>query len=185
MKKLIISEIEKKINKTTDEWIGQCYYIATLFELHKIIDGIAVYGLWTGNIHPKSMFAGNLVSRHGWVRKKDDTIVDPTRWVFENANPYIYVGENDFYDEGAQSLRKITPPPRFDPTEKRVEINFSDERLEKHFKLMCQTKEFDIMQIFWLANQSPSDHGRQKNKTYKLLSKLGFKAFIPIDFFKM
>lgn len=35
--------------------------------------------------------------RHGWVELEDGCVLDPTRWVFEHVEPYIYVGDpSDF-----------------------------------------------------------------------------------------
>ena len=35
---------------------------------------------------------------HGWIVTNEDEVVDPTRWVFENVEPYIFVGIDDHAD---------------------------------------------------------------------------------------
>ena len=86
----------------TDDWRGNCFALAAQAVTHGIVEGRAVYGTWRGPISEDSIFfehQGEFVI-HGWVNLPDGRICDPTRWVFEAVEPYIYIGKNDHYDEG-------------------------------------------------------------------------------------
>ncbi len=92
-----IEEVVKAIDIPVDKWPGQCYGIALAMVEKGIVEGTAVYGHWLGRVHPKAQVFGvrynHPFQQHGWVIHKDgETVIDPTRWVFENATPYIFVG---------------------------------------------------------------------------------------------
>jgi hypothetical protein len=91
-----LAECEKAIGEPASAWVARCYEIAYRIVEALHIDGQAVYGHWLGPMHPKSTFAnksGLPFVQHGWIRLSDDRVLDPTRWVFEHVEPYLYVGE--------------------------------------------------------------------------------------------
>ena len=101
-----VSELETTIGIPAKEWAGRCTEVADKLQksgLELAKETTAHYGHWTGPIHSKSRFANRPVTHHGWLQK-GETVIDPTRWVFENNEPYIYVGKNDHYDDGGQEL---------------------------------------------------------------------------------
>lgn len=97
-----IHEAAKKIGLPVEQWPGKCFQVATAFVNHGIVQGHAVYGHWRGKIDPHAPVfgerAGHRFVHHGWILQDDGTVVDPTRWVFENVEPYIFVGQDD--DDG-------------------------------------------------------------------------------------
>lgn len=92
MRSITVAEVEKAIKLPAKKWAGQCYGVATEMVKKGVVDGRAVYGIWWGLIHPKSLFAGRAWTHHGWIVLYDHSVIDPTRWVFEHAKPYIYHG---------------------------------------------------------------------------------------------
>lgn len=90
------------------EWPGSCYGVATALVEHGLVPegSRAVYGHWIGPIAPTSMFAARRsigFTGHGWVLTDDGQVIDPTRYVFEDAAPYVYVG-GDPNGEGLWSV---------------------------------------------------------------------------------
>jgi len=84
-----------------EKWPGNCHAIAHAIVKAKLVDGIAVYGHWTGPVHPQSSFYSRSKAgfcRHGWVELADGRVLDPTRWVFENVKPYLYIGDPADFD---------------------------------------------------------------------------------------
>jgi hypothetical protein len=181
----------------TDNWKGDCYGIASRLVDKGLVKGVAVYGHWLGPIAETSYFGpkrGMPFCQHGWVLMPDKTIVDPTRWVFEDVEPYIYHGENDFYDEGGNEFRMalLGPPPKYDPTERQYEITKSIMRtvtwnfVEKVLKIDITEQEpgfLTLSQLHWLAKLSPERLGEHQAGVYRALVKLDRKALIPIDNF--
>jgi hypothetical protein len=80
-----------------ETWVGNCYAIAYQLVEAGLVEGRAVYGHYLGPIAKDSFFSEKGLAvgfvPHGWVLMGDGRVLDPTRWVFENVEPYIYVGE--------------------------------------------------------------------------------------------
>jgi hypothetical protein len=184
-----------------DTWKGQCFALATAAVKCGLVQGDAVYGMWHGPIAKKSYFyehRGNLpFVNHGWVNLPDGRICDPTRWVFEAVEPYVYIGPNDHYDEGANRLRAHESPPDYDPTEKIVEVT-SDalgaaawthmERLlgMDQYVPDDDDEEFTpgqvtVPQLFWIGNRSPDVLAPHAAAIYAALDHLGYGAAVPHD----
>lgn len=90
-----LAECEKAIGEKAQAWVARCYEISCAIVKAGLVDGDAVYGHWIGPVSPKSHFArarGLPFVPHGWILLKDGRVLDPTRWVFENVEPYLYVG---------------------------------------------------------------------------------------------
>jgi hypothetical protein len=119
-------EVAKRIGRDVQDWQGRCHTVAGEFLLHGVVEGDLEYGCYLGPVHPVGLFGllrldqvQPLFEWHGWIRTKDDLIVDPTRWVFENVEPYVAViypwqPEHAQYDASCQRWRvgKVTDPPR-------------------------------------------------------------------------
>ncbi len=195
----------------TEGWKGNCYAIAKKAVDEKLVPGEAVYGMWHGPVAKGSYFEERSqripFTQHGWVVMPDGIICDPTRWVFENVAPYIYLGPADHYDEGANELRRHDPPPEFDAFDDTTpRVVFRSEILgsaawafvEKLLHLdqyMPEPTEDDedsyeigtvsVEMLFWLANRPPDVLGQHAAEIYGAIDKLGYKASIPFDNRKM
>lgn len=91
-----IAQIEQAINMPAETWKGQCYAIACMMLKADLVKGRAVYGHWRGAIHQDSMFAARAdqgFTGHGWIETDEGEIIDPTRWVFEAKDPYLFRSE--------------------------------------------------------------------------------------------
>lgn len=91
-----IKDVAKAIGIPIKQWEGNCYAISCAMVKKVIVKGKAVYGHWTGPVSRSSVFYQTSqigFVRHGWIVMPDESVVDPTRWVFEDAFPYIFVGE--------------------------------------------------------------------------------------------
>ena len=120
-----IDYVARTIKIPFKKWPGKCYEIACAILKTNIIKGKARYGHWLGPVKEKTMFDKKPIIHHGWI-ECDDLIVDPTRWVFEGVKPYIYVGENDFYDIGGNVYRaeSLSSPPSYqDKKEIKIKVN--------------------------------------------------------------
>jgi hypothetical protein len=184
---LTIEQIEKATGEDARDWAGFCYAIACAIVEKGLVDGIAVYGHWLGPINEKSNFAHmrNLgFCRHGWVVRGDGTIVDPTRWVFEAVEPYVYEGpSNGLYDEGWNELRRTMcgycPDP--DQSSKVFELKLSLDAARVVTNLTMRDRGLvDVKQLSWLANV-PYDMLMPYTAEIFLAIEKVAPAFVPID----
>ncbi len=190
----------------TENWKGQCFAVASQAVKEGLVPGVAVYGMWHGPVAKGSYFEdrGKQIPffNHGWVVLPDGSICDPTRWVFENVAPYIYLGPADHYDEGANELRRHEPPPEFDPLEVAEKtVVFKQhilggrawmfiERLLHLERYIVDDSEYEIgtvsvQMLFWIANRPPDVLGEHAAEIYQAIDRLGYKAAIPFDNRKM
>ncbi|TAL42437.1 MAG: hypothetical protein EPN91_08640 [Salinibacterium sp.] len=87
-------EAAKRIQWPLSTWPGNCFGVASKLVKDKVIKGTAVYGHWLGPVaRTCKMFYGKPIINHGWILQKDGTVVDPTRYVFEGVQPYIWEGK--------------------------------------------------------------------------------------------
>lgn len=97
MKLPTLEECERALKEKASTWVARCYEISCRIVAAGLVDGEAVYGHWIGDVAPGSYFSERSRAlgfvNHGWVLLKDGRVLDPTRWVFENVAPYLYVGE--------------------------------------------------------------------------------------------
>ena len=113
-------------------------------------------------------------------------IVDPTRWVFEGVEPYIYEGLPSMeYDEGANLLRArfARPAPIFDPNKQMVSVPKGEAReLISGLLGMSEVRaEINTEQAFWLGNMTLQALGGHAKPVYEALSEMGMKVFVPVD----
>ena len=122
--KLSAKKVEDAIGILKNGWPGRCHQIAS-----KLLDSGLVpesyklrYGHWLGPIDntpsEHNPFAGQKLAHHGWLQD-GDTIIDPTRWVFEGLPPrraYIFIGTDSdgYYSEDSNKpidywLGQVTP----------------------------------------------------------------------------
>lgn len=194
-----LAEAERRLGHKAKEWAGRCYEIACAFLSAGLVQGVAVYGHFTGKVHPKSFFGSRNhmpFVQHGWVLLPDGRIFDPTRWGFEDKEPYLYVtnsGDKE-YDEGGNQLRKAMrpPAPEYDAFDRKIE--FTQRVLAggpwKHVEKLLDidygfTKQepgtLCYSQVFWLANTPFEDLQPHAQAIYKALEAVGELALVPWD----
>lgn len=185
MQNLDIEEIAKKIDWPLTRWEGNCHGIASQIIEKGIVKGRVVRGHYHGPVEEGSMFFGKPIIPHSWIELEDGTILDPTRWCFEDDYPYIYIckGDSD-YDIGGDDWRATMTLSRECPRIKsKVEIfqPFEGECLSYVSSLIYGQTAFSKDQLFWLANL-PKDMLFPFTKSiYKGLDKVGMRATVPID----
>jgi len=179
-----MDEIGKIIGIPISEWPGKCHEIADLLLKHKIVDGRLQYGMYCGPISNKSIFAGRVMAHHGWIRNKG-TIIDPTRWVFENKEPYIYFvhASHEDYDFGGNRLRMQTmiPCPPFNPKEKVYTLE--DPNVSQFLMTLLNNKDekISVTQLHWIADLDPKILSNFAKDIYQFLKDNELGACVPID----
>jgi hypothetical protein len=197
----------KKIAETigypdTEDWKGRCFQIPKWLVDHDFIPGVAVYGHYLGDVAPFSYFSerydsGVLFIRHGWISTPDKKIIDPTLWIFQDVDPYLYYGEGIFetrrrgkicvYDEGGNVWKQaiMRPCPPFERKGKMIDIVVSPQALDLINELLGETKydRFEICfpQLIWLANLPLNAFGSHAKEIFRWIEKAGHKVYIPID----
>lgn len=172
------------------DWHGQCY--AAACELENYLEGHARYGAWWGPVGKVARLFftvvelgnGEQFTRHGWFELPDGLICDPTRWAFEDLEPYIYVGPNDYYDLGANHLKELVrnPAPLFSPAEKPVAVGFGTELWRWIIEVSgVEHAQPTLPLVFWLVNLPLSILGERAALIYRALREAGYEALIPID----
>ena len=194
---LNITEIAKKIDVPVEQWKGKCFQVAYTIVRKKVIDDDcrAVYGHYLGKISKKSMFSDRIgmpFVGHGWILLSNDDIIDPTRWVFENVEPYMaYINFYDNiareYDEGGNEWKKAIAQcaPRYDDSEQCFPLVL-DEGTEAYVRELLidareEYKDVALNQMFWLANLSLNTLGVFAEAVYTWIGNMGLDATIPID----
>lgn len=183
---LVCQQLANAIKIPLDRWPGNCYSVASALVVAGCYAGKARYGIYNGTIHPRSMFAGRPMARHGWI-ECDDCIVDPTRYVFENLPPYIAVVEidNEIYDFGMQALRERTRVPFTDADAEGSPVVVPDElRLVLSACAGQPLSIVSVAQLCWLANSPLLQLGDDAKPFYQWLQSLGKRAFVPLDFWQ-
>ena len=183
---------------TPESWKGNCSIVA--YKAAELIgpEACPVRGHFLGEIAETSIFANRShlgFCPHSWVMvvvKGDSTftLVDPTRWVFEGVEPYIFthVGPHEDYDEGGSKLREtlLSPPPKADRSTKGHVLKelMIIEAQRTVIDLLGDTYEGSLVyadQWFWLSNLPYEYFIPFVRDIYTALEKIGCGAFIPID----
>ncbi len=166
-----MTDIAATIDIPLENWPGKCWAIATECVAHDIVKGTVEYGMFQGEIAATSFFRGRPLSRHGWVRLPDGQVWDPTRWVFEDVDPYIYIGSDYDYDFGATQLNQaITGRVPADESQILEYLDNPD------------TFEDDREIVDMLAHTPPSAAPDLMGEVYETLERQGHGALIPIDY---
>lgn len=185
-----VAWIEGVIGKTAEEWKGNCYAVASACLERGVVEGSLRYGLYTGPVSPASMFhkeGGRPFFRHGWVALPGGMVWDPTRWVFEAARPYVFVGPAEDYDFAMAGLKRHLlgnrPCPEPKPGERELRLPDSP-LLASMIVSLCglDSEKVGVGQLFWLSNLSPGSMGGQARNFYRWLEKEGLLGFVPIDY---
>lgn len=190
-----IDEVVTAINIPLSRWPGNCTGIASaMMEAGLVDNGYLQRGHWVGPVAKGSHFYGKPIIPHTWI-EMNDYIIDPTRWVFEAAQPYIWVGEDmACYDPGGNLLREMimNPCPPFNPNLKHVELPL-DKVCASYVLNWLQDAGMpteagvitSVNHCFWLANLPLQHLGPIAKPLYEALIAANFKASIPIDNYRM
>lgn len=176
--------IAKRIGVPLDKWAGRCHEIALLIHKAKLVPSGSrvVYGLWLGKIEEGNMFSGRPFTHHGWIELPDGMVYDPTRFAFENKQPYVWVGHNGGeYDPGGNTIRRQNETPRPKPKGLVVKLTKAQATAIKEFVPITADRKIHLSDCFWLANLSLHSLGQDAADIYKVLVDLGFSGLIPID----
>lgn len=169
------------------KWPGNCYGIA--LALADEAGGEAAYGHYVGPIAPGTFFASRaglgFVS-HGWVKLPDGSVLDPTRWVFEGVEPYLYTGPlGEEYDPGGNILRAMMHGPPPDPDESAVDEQWGPMWPDSIFMMLgvdpMQLPPITYEQMRWLANAPLPLLGRHAAEVFGYMVEHDLGALIPID----
>lgn len=177
-------EVAEQIGIPLNRWPGNCFAVAKAMERKGLVRGQAVYGLWLGRVAPGSLFHGNPIIQHGWLKEPDGTVIDPTRFEFEQVAPYIFVGPNNgLYDEGGNTLLRDfeTACPAFDAGQRIVHLELP---AAAQLWLAGHTRTTTIVtvdQAFWLGNLSLMTLGDHAESLYRALIAAGYGEAIPLD----
>ena len=205
--KLTIARIAAALDLPTKYWPGNCYSIACGILRAKLIEGIAVYGHYYGPIADDSYFEQRKFTHHGWIVTLDYTLVDPTRWVFEAVDPYIFVADsaarkrasktkrldvntlNDEYDISGDAIRQLMrgPCPPFDPKrvleKKKYSFDLRDAAALTFVKdQLSDPPLWTHEQLHWIATMSLSALGVHAKPIYEALVEGNLAVYIPIDY---
>jgi len=203
MKKLTVAQAVKIVGSPAKEWHGRCMEIAAKLAPH--FGGVAVYGNWLGERKGfwKKRADGGPV-HHGWIvlpgprgdyTEATETIVDPTRWSFEDVKPYIWSGQNDGnYDEGGNEFRfaNIRTP---DGDGDDVRLVFKNEFIYDRIGDLLDDSMLNFSRcncglpksfVYYIANLPPAELGWFiVAEVYEALDRAGCRAFIPLDNWKL
>tara|TARA_B100000700_G_scaffold252166_1_gene283528 strand:- start:9037 stop:9615 length:579 start_codon:yes stop_codon:yes gene_type:complete len=183
---LNIKDVENTLNLPAEKWKGHCHAIACQIVKAGLVEGRAVYGHYLGNVKEGTFFSKYPIVQHGWIETKDGKVIDPTRWFFEDVEPYIYCEDkNEEYDEGGNKYRmdNLKDKPEYNPNSKQLTVNHTQDELVIRMALDLDDNchSISIEEAFWLANLPlPMLEGVAK-PIYSFLEKNGMKAFIPLD----
>jgi hypothetical protein len=173
----------------TARWRGNCHAIACRILDLGLVRGVARYGHYYGPVAPASYFSPTApFHRHGWVERPDRSVLDPTRWVFEDAPPYIHVGPREpDYDPGGQRLRTshVGPVPGRLPGDDAIALDLPPEAAQHLSDMTGYGTAFSLAQLFWIANLPPHMLGTHARPVYVALRDAGRKALVPIDNWRM
>jgi len=184
--KEVATAIGVPIHGPGEDWEGNCHGIAlAMLEAGLVPDGKLQYGLWWGRIAPGSVFEGRPFTHHGWIKRADGTIVDPTRWVFEGAEPYVWEGRNSGeYDFGGNRLKSMTigQPPAYAPGRDVSLVLCTDTQGFVRTLLNNSDDRLSVPQVFWLANLPLGSLDESATRElYEALVRADLEGLIPID----
>jgi hypothetical protein len=179
--------VAQAIGIPTDKWAGNCYQIACAMLTAKLLKGRACYGHYLGDMSKSELFNGRVFTHHGWIETPDGGIVDPTRWVFDNVQPYIFQAAKipKEYDEGGNRLllAKQRPAPSHNTAERLTAMPEGEGR-GLILALLGRTEpqtELCLSELFWLGNLSLLVLKDSAKLLYTALLEMDCKAMIPYD----
>jgi hypothetical protein len=197
---LTVRECEKAIGEKAEKWKGRCYEIACAIDDAGLTPGaIPRYGHWHGPVNPDGYFGNytHIPPRHGWLELEDGSVLDPTKWVFLDCKPHIFVAdpdtpEHDHYDIGGEllmtQLERDVPPSleelqeRGDDSMTQMAIEWPEEVKPLLRRLYGSDEGLFKGFVFHLANRGPKFLGDAAKPIYEALVGARKGAWIPIDY---
>jgi hypothetical protein len=195
-----IEAIERAIGMKARRWEHRCHEVSCKMLDRKLVMGVERYGHYYGPVAREHPRHGLPFQRHGWIETPTGSVVDPTRWAFEGVEPYIYHGPGDDYDAGGQRLKasQVGPYPAGPRDESADSEHLTDQQREARRKIVPlavtgagldhlmeltggQIEDFNLDQVFWLANLPLSWWGGHAPAIYREIARVGYRAFIPVD----
>jgi hypothetical protein len=186
-KKLRIKHIEEALDLPASEWHGKCTFVSSALVQKGLIKGAPVYGHYLGPVDPSGYWGMRGACgfiQHGWVLLKDGRVLDPTRFSFENVDPYIHIGDADpDYDEGGNIWRAASRKPCPEAGGKPAGMKAESQIIEELFEHLTDTPFYKITwaQAHWVANLTPEELDFTVADIYKTLKDNDLKALIPHD----
>lgn len=191
---ITIEEVERWVHQLVASWQGNCHGIALRMQPH-IPGSRVVRGFWHGPLKGYwSDRAHYAFTGHTWLELEDGTVIDGTRWSFEDANPYVFIGKPGKnlrfwpYDEGGNRWRadNLRPCPVVVNAKERYRLStLSDEPRAHVISLMgpayTNTGFVDQGQVFWIANLPYQHLHPFARNVYQWLESRGLSAFVPYD----
>lgn len=177
--------VRRMIGVPFETWKGNCMMIAQKCMEHGCVpsDAKICYGHYWGPISPHSKFAGRPFSHHAWIELGDGfTIWDPTRWVFENVEPYIFI-DDDYSEYDLAGLKTVTVAPVC-PRFKGPSILTLDEHQKYVFSKFvpkADKKGVDMAQAHWLVRHYPDWFQGEVATIFQTIIDHGYSAIIPLD----
>jgi len=182
---ITIKHLEAVLDLPAEQWHGKCTLLAKAAAQLIGTSCHEIYGHYIGPIDDGSFWAGRKSHgfvQHGWVLLDDGRVLDPTRWSFENCEPYIYigsVGDRD-YDEGGNQWREMAIKPC--PLEPGRPLGFKlSAHEESAIREFVDVPKIGSNQLFWLANYSYDGLGPHLGTIYGILMENNMSAYIPWD----
>jgi hypothetical protein len=192
----------------TESWEGNCHGLATVVAELMGEPARVVRGHWLGDCAPHGYWGDRRhlpFQAHSWVQVGND-IIDPTRWSFVGEEPSVWVikdpcGCIDFdevdtflcacdhvteeHEDGNRWRAENLPPLPADEGNK-VECDFGGaEDVVNHLLgrpgQVSGPKEYAVQQLAWLANLPPNSFEGNEREVYRVLTKVGLEALVPID----
>lgn len=189
-----VEDVEEAIKTQSADWRGWCYEIACAILDSGLIKGRAAYGhyygpvapLWATKMAKWGAYSQDMstapIRPHGWIALADGDVCDPTRWVWTDTEPDIWIGPDDEYDEGGNIWRRAHLPDQPTPSGRNVNIT-----LPPHARvLLGLTPNDDVTlgHLFWLGNLPPEEL-MPAAPIYDALDVVGLGAIVPIDNYKL
>lgn len=179
-------------------WVGRCHEVADAVNRRLKLGLYLAYGAFRGCVRVTSPLyrPGLSWARHGWLEASDGAVLDPTRWVFEDCEPYLFRSQPGrvemyrdlpVYDAGndvlRQYLEKLRDVPGADAHEKIVPLRVDDQATVEMIRLMfgCAPGELNLMQVAHLANASRHSLGQHARAVFAAICAAGHRTLIPVD----
>ena len=194
------AEIADLIGLPLGEWPGNCHGVAERVLRRVPTAGMRlVRGHFHGWTSPASDYRGG-PQQHSWLRLGDGRILDPTRWAFDRPDrPYLYVGENDAYDEAGlwlasrsrsmMGMAALLGPDR-DAAERAVADRIADCTAGLRGRIAAASRIPDLgegevrlrdAERLLELLRSPVEHLEDPAPLYSAVADAGLRAYIKLD----
>lgn len=183
-----VLRLARAIKLDLHEWPGNCYAVAAkIYQAHMVPRRSRVrYGTYHGEIASGSIFQGREFTHHGWIELPDNRIYDPTKWVFTDTVPEVWIGEySDDYDIASQrltaALAQYSPPSL---VAEKVKLTRKEARVLAAY-VPDLKDSVSLADIYRIAHMPPSVLGNLGRPLYTVIKNLGHACFIPFDFWQL